>query len=158
MSNTLIVYYSHSGNTRKLANLIAQQINADCLEIIPKKPYPNDYTSVVNQAKHEISQNYQPDIKDIQIDLNKYSTIFIGSPNWWSTIAPPMLTFIMQNQNHLTNKEIVPFCTHGGGGFGHIPQDIKRLCKNATVLNGFANYGSSINLQEVKKWLSKLGM
>ena len=156
MSNTLIVYYSNSGNTRKMAKIITEQLHADCLEIIPQKPYPQAYNAVVNQAKHEISQNYQPDIKDIQIDLNKYSTIFIGSPNWWSTIAPPILTFIMQNQNHLINKEVIPFCTHGGGGFGHIPQDIKRLCKNATVLNGFANYGSSINLQEVKKWLSKL--
>lgn len=154
MSNTLIVYYSHSGNTRKLANLIAQQIDADCLEIIPEKPYPNDYTSVVNQAKQEISRNFRPALKNAQINLNKYTTIFIGSPNWWSSIAPPIATFI--DINDLSAKKIIPFCTHGGGGFGHIPQDIKRLCKNATVLNGFANYGSSINLQEVKKWLSKL--
>lgn len=154
MSNTLIVYYSHSGNTRKLANLIAQQIDADCLEIIPEKPYPNDYTSVVNQAKQEISRNFRPALKNAQINLNKYTTIFIGSPNWWSSIAPPIATFI--DTNDLSAKKIIPFCTHGGGGSGHIPQDIKRLCKNATVLNGFANYGSSINLQEVKKWLSKL--
>lgn len=154
MSNILIVYYSHSGNTRKLANLIAQQIDADCLEIIPEKPYPNDYTSVVNQAKQEISRNFRPALKNAQINLNKYTTIFIGSPNWWSSIAPPIATFI--DTNDLSAKKIIPFCTHGGGGFGHIPQDIKRLCKNATVLNGFANYGSSINLQEVKKWLSKL--
>lgn len=154
MSNTLIVYYSHSGNTRKLANLIAQQIDADCLEIIPEKPYPNDYTSVVNQAKQEISRNFRPALKNAQINLNKYTTIFIDSPNWWSSIAPPIATFI--DINDLSAKKIIPFCTHGGGGFGHIPQDIKRLCKNATVLNGFANYGSSINLQEVKKWLSKL--
>lgn len=154
MSNTLIVYYSHSGNTRKLANLIAQQIDADCLEIIPEKPYPNDYTSVVNQAKQEISRNFRPALKNAQINLNKYTTIFIGSPNWWSSIAPPIATFI--DTNDLSAKKIIPLCTHGGGGFGHIPQDIKRLCKNTTVLNGFANYGSSINLQEVKKWLSKL--
>lgn len=154
MSNTLIVYYSHSGNTRKLANLIAQQIDADCLEIIPEKPYPNDYTSVVNQAKQEISRNFRPALKNAQINLNKYTTIFIGSPNWWSNIAPPIATFI--DTNDLSAKKIIPFCTHGGGGFGHIPQDIKILCKNAIVLNGFANYGSSINLQEVKKWLSKL--
>ncbi len=108
MSNTLIVYYSHSGNTRKMAKIITEQLHADCLEIIPQKSYPQAYNAVVNQAKHEISQNYQPDIKDIQIDLNKYSTIFIGSPNWWSTIAPPILTFIMQNQNHLINKELIP--------------------------------------------------
>ena len=70
MSNTLIVYYSHSGNTRKMAKIITEQLHADCLEIIPQKSYPQAYNAVVNQAKHEISQNYQPDIKDIQIDLN----------------------------------------------------------------------------------------
>ena len=69
MSNTLIVYYSHSGNTRKMAKIIAEQFHADCLEIIPQKPYPQAYNAVVNQAKHEISQNYQPDIKDI---LNRF--------------------------------------------------------------------------------------
>lgn len=49
MSNTLIVYYSHSGNTRKMAKIIAEQLHADCLEIIPQKPYPQAYNAVVNQ-------------------------------------------------------------------------------------------------------------
>lgn len=158
MSNTLIVYYSHSGNTRKMAKIIAEQLHADCLEIIPQKPYPQAYNAVVNQAKHEISQNYQPDIKDIQIDLNKHSTIFIGSPNWWSTIAPPILTFIMQNQNHLINKEIIPFCTHGGGGFGHIPQDIKKLCPQSKILTGLASYDSTTSNTNIHKWLTKINI
>ena len=54
MSNTLIVYYSHSGNTRKMAKIIAEQLHADCLEIISQKPYPQAYNAVVNQAKHGI--------------------------------------------------------------------------------------------------------
>ena len=158
MSNTLIVYYSHSGNTRKMAKIIAEQLHADCLEIISQKPYPQAYNAVVNQAKHEISQNYQPDIKDIQIDLNKYSTIFIGLPNWWSTIAPPILTFIMQNQNHLINKEVIPFCTHGGGGFGHIPQDIKKLCPQSKILTGLASYDSTTSNTDIHKWLTKINI
>lgn len=147
MSNTLIVYYSHSGNTRKMAKIIAEQLHADCLEIIPQKPYPQAYNAVVNQAK-----------KDIQIDLNKYSTIFIGSPNWRSTIAPPILTFIMQNQNHLINKELIPFCTHGGGGFGHIPQDIKKLCPQSKILTGLASYDSTASNTDIHKWLTKINI
>ena len=158
MSNTLIVYYSHSGNTRKMAQIIAEQLHADCLEIIPQKPYPQAYNAVVNQAKHEISQNYQPDIKDIQIDLNKYSTIFIGSPNLCSTIATPIITFIMQNQNHLINKEVIPFCTHGGGGFGHIPQDIKKLCPQSKILTGLASYDSTASNTDIHKWLTKINI
>jgi flavodoxin len=156
MSNTLIVYYSHSGNTRKMAKIIAEQLHADCLEIIPHKPYPQAYNAVVNQAKHEISQNYQPDIKDIQIDLNKYSTIFIGSPNWWSSIAPPIATFI--DTNDLSAKKIIPFCTHGGGGFGHIPQDIKKLCPQSKILTGLASYDSTASNTDIHKWLTKINI
>ena len=54
MSNTLIVYYSHSGNTRKMAKIIAEQLHADCLEIIPQKPYPQAY----NQLSIKLSMKF----------------------------------------------------------------------------------------------------
>lgn len=155
MSKILVVYYSHSGNTRQLANTIAQQLHADCLEIIPQQPYPTSYNAVVKQAKQEIARNFKPALLDINFDLTKYDNIFIGSPNWWSTIAPPVATFI--DNTNLANKKIIPFCTHGGGGFGHIPQDIKKLCATSIILDGLASYGNSANIKDVQKWLTKLG-
>lgn len=155
MSKTLVVYYSHSGNTRQLANTIAQQLHTDCLEIIPQQPYPTSYNAVVKQAKQEIARNFKPALLDINFDLTKYDNIFIGSPNWWSTIAPPIATFI--DKVDFSAKKVIPFCTHGGGGFGHIPQDIKKLCINAQTLEGLAIYDNNIHIQDIKKWLTKLG-
>ncbi len=70
--------------------------------------------------------------------MNEYDTIFIGSPNWWSSIAPPISTFL--NNNPLENKIIMPFASHGGGGKGHIDKDIASLCPNSTTKEIYTAY------------------
>jgi hypothetical protein len=81
-------------------------------------------------------------------------TVFIGSPNWWDTIAPPVATFL--SEYDLSGKTIVPFCTHGGGGLGRIGRDIARLCSQSTVLSSFEIYGSGGGSAQarVSAWLS----
>ncbi len=155
MSKIVVVYYSHSGNTRGLAKLIASKTNADCLEIIPQNEYPNDYNSVVAQAKQEISRNYRPAIKNI-VDISAYDTVIIGTPNWWSTMAPPVATFI--EEHDLSGKTVIPFCTHGGGGFGHIETDVKNMASKANakaVLSGLAVYDRDYSDNKINKWLAQ---
>ena len=89
----LVVYFSHSGNTRTVAQQITRSTGADLFEIQPQEAYPTDYHSVVNQAKKEINTSHRPALKNDVQDFDKYDIIFIGSPNWWSTIAPPVATF-----------------------------------------------------------------
>lgn len=153
MAKTLVVYYTHSQNTAKLANIIAQEVKGDCVALIPEEEYPRDYNTVVQQAKKEISKNYHPALKN-HVDIREYDTIFVGSPNWWSTVAPPVATFLVNND--FSGKTVIPFCTHGGGGFGHIEKDVKNLCSNAKTLQGIAIYGSSANKSEVAKWLKRI--
>lgn len=155
MKNILVVYYTHSQNTAKLANLITQEVNADVAEIISQKAYPESYGEVIEQAKKEISRNFRPALK-LNPDISKYDTIFVGTPNWWSSIAPPVATFL--EAHDFANKTIVPFATHGGGGFGHIEKDVKNLVPNAKVLTGFASYGSSANKSEVQNWLKSINL
>lgn len=112
----LVVYFSHSGNTRTVAEQITRSTGADLFEIQPQEAYPTDYHSVVNQAKKEINTNHRPALKNDVQDFDKYDIIFIGSPNWWSTIAPPVATFL--ERHDFSGKTIVPFMTHGGGRFG----------------------------------------
>jgi flavodoxin len=90
--------------------------------------------------------------------VEAYDTIFVGSPNWWDTIAPPVATFL--SENDLSGKTIVPFCTHGGGGLGSISEDIAELCPQSTMLNSFEIYGSGGRDAQarVSAWLSKVGM
>jgi flavodoxin len=155
----LVVYFSHSGNTRKIANLIHQEVGGTIHEIQPEAPYPNSYNAVVDQAKKEIQAGYKPALESTLDHAESYDTIFVGSPNWWSTIAPPVATFL--SKYDLSGKKtIVPFCTHGGGGLGRIGQDIAKLCPQSTVLNSFEIYGSGgVNAQDrVSAWLRKVGM
>jgi flavodoxin len=154
----LIAYYSHSGNTRKIANLIHQEVGGTIHEIQPKVPYPNSYNAVVDQAQKEIQAGYKPALQSTLDHIESYDTVFVGSPNWWSTIAPPVATFL--SEYDLSGKTIVPFCTHGGGGLGRIGRDIAKLCPQSTILSSFEIYGGGTgNAQaKVSAWLSKVGM
>jgi flavodoxin len=152
----LVAYFSHSGNTRVIAQLIKDATGGDLYEIQPQKDYPADYQTVVNQAKREINSNYRPVLKTKIRNIESYDIIFIGSPNWWSTIAPPVATFLTSYQ--LEGKTIIPFMTHGGGGMGHSVSDIKKLCPRSVVLEGLPVNGSMVSRAEsdVLKWLREM--
>lgn len=150
----LIVYYSHSGNTRKLAHLIAKLTGGDIAEIIPEVAYPTLYDEVTAQAKIEIQRHYHPLIQPMNIDIASFDTIMIGTPNWWSTMAPPVASFLTTYD--VAGKRIVPFCTHGSGGFGHMVQDMKKLCPDAVIEQGFEAYGNSFTAASIITMLNRL--
>ncbi|MGB4691649.1 MAG: flavodoxin [Atribacterales bacterium] len=155
--NILIAYYSRSGNTRKLAQLIHQKVGGTMHEIQPEIPYPASYNATVEQAKKEIQAGFRPPLKTKIEHIETYDTIFLGSPNWWSTIAPPVATFL--EENDLSGKTIIPFCTHGGGGRGRIERDIAKLCPQSAVMPALAIYGSGGKDAEaqVSAWLKSMG-
>ncbi|MDX9953402.1 MAG: flavodoxin [Anaerolineae bacterium] len=151
----LIVYFSRSGNTRAIANLIQQEVGGTLFELQPATAYPPAYNTVVEQAKREIRAGFRPPLRSLPEALAA-ATIFVGTPNWWDTLAPPVATFLTAYD--LAGKTIAPFCTHGGGGAGKIPQDLARLCPGATVLEHLALYGSggAGARAEVSAWLRGL--
>jgi flavodoxin len=150
----LIAYFSRSGNTRRIANLVQQEVGGTLHEIQVTAPYPASYNAVVEQAKKEIQAGHKPALRSTLDDIESYDTVFVGSPNWWNTIAPPVATFL--SEYDLSGKTIVPFCTHGGGGLGRIGRDIAKLCPQSTVLSSFEIYGSGRgNAQaKVSAWLN----
>ena len=159
MTNRILtIYYSHSGNTQKIAKLIQDSIGGDLFEVQEKEPYPRSYNAVVEQAKKEIRAGYKPELKSKIKNLELYHTIFVGSPNWWSTIAPPVTTFL--SENNFSGKTIVPFCTHGGGGLGKIETDIKKLCPNSIVLESFEIYGDGGGSANslLNSWLQRISL
>lgn len=154
----LIAYYSWSGNTRNMAEQIKSYTNADILEIEPVVAYPANYNACVDQAKKEINSGFKPALKVIQTKVESYDIIIIGSPNWWSTIAPPVATFL--SKYNFSGKKILPFITHGGSRMGRSIDDIKLLCPTATVLNGLPVKGISVSSagNEIQKWLKDNGV
>ncbi|MEA5002165.1 MAG: flavodoxin [Christensenella sp.] len=157
-NNILIAYYSHSGNTKKIAQLISKETGGDVLEIRPQTPYPQDYDAVVEQAQQEIRAGFRPLLAEATGSLEQYDMVFIGSPNWWSTIAPPVATFL--ENTDLAEKTVIPFCTHGGGGLARLAQDTEKLCPQSVLLNAFCVYGngSAKAHEEVSAWLRDIGV
>lgn len=156
MKKALIVYYSHSGNTRKIATHIAQQLSGDLLELQPSNPYPQAYHAVLERAKKEIQEGYLPPLQNSMPNLSDYDVIFVGTPNWWGTMAPPLATFL--KQNNFSGKKVAVFCTHGGGGLNRVEKDAKKYGASAEFLPSFeiAGTGGSRGASAVDTWLKRL--
>ena len=158
MKKVLIAYFSYSGNTRAVADSIREKAAGDIFEIKPVKSYPAEYTAVVQEAKKELNDGYRPDLAAGVQDMGAYDIVFIGYPNWWSTM--PMGVFSFLEAYDFSGKTIIPFCTHGGGGLGRSERDIKKLCPRATVLRGLAIRGSVADRaqNDVSAFLQALGV
>ena len=156
-SKILIAYFSHSGNTRTVAEQIHTRIGGELFSIETVVAYPSDYHTVVEQAKREWNSGYCPPLKTKINHLETYDILLIGSPNWWGTIAPPIRTFLENMDGN--GKTLAPFITHEGSGLGRAEADLQKLCPKATVLHGLAIRGGSIRhaQNEIQHGLQKLG-
>ncbi|MEN6319389.1 MAG: flavodoxin [Syntrophaceae bacterium] len=152
----LVAYFSHSGNTREIANQIHKSVGSDIFEIQAVKPYPSDYDAVVEQAKQELESGYKPELKTKIENIKSYDLVFIGYPNWWGTFPAPVRTFL--SEYDFSGKTIVPFCTHGGSGLGGSVADISKLCPKSTILDGIAVWGRNAKTaqNEISEWLRKI--
>ncbi|MBA4689151.1 MAG: flavodoxin [Tissierella sp.] len=154
MNNTLIVFYSLFRNTENLALEIAIQTDGALRELIPDKNYSFDYNTAAKEVRNQIFRGFCPELISGNESIEDYQTIFIGSPNWFKTLAPPVLSFI--RTHNFTGKTVIPFCTHGGGGFGQIENDINRECSKSIILPGMAINGI-VAPEEVTNWLKIIG-
>jgi flavodoxin len=152
----LVAYFSHSGNTREIANQIHKNLGGDIFEIQAVKPYPQDYDAVVEQARRELDSGYKPTLKIKIENIKSYDLVFIGYPNWCSTVPAPVRTFL--SEYDFSGKTIVPFCTHEGSGLGRSATDISKLCPKSTLLDGVAIRGRDVKTAQnkVSEWLQKI--
>ena len=151
----LVAYFSWGGNTKSIAKKIHNQVGGEIFSIEPVVPYPEDYNKTAyGIAKEQHEKNIHPEIKNT--DISKYDIIFVGTPAWWHTMAPPVATFL--EQNNFKGKTIVPFITHGGGGEYTIAQDMEKLAKDSKVLTPFVVYerGAENTDKELEKWLKSV--
>lgn len=153
----LIVYFSHSGNTREMANQIHGIVGGDLFEIVTVQPYPQEYKAVIAVAKRERDSQFRPKLSKRVKNLDDYDLVFLGYPNWYGTLPMALMSFL--EENDLSGKAIAPFCTHGGGRWGESVETIKRLCPRSTLLEGLAVEGGLVKSSQgdVADWLRKLG-
>jgi hypothetical protein len=133
----LVLYYSQTGATKSVAEEIQRQLGdkADIAAIEAVNPYPADYDSTIQRWRAEVDSGIIPEIKPLEVDLDQYSTIFLGFPIWGGTYALPISTFV--KQNNLAGKTVVTFATFGSGGIGSATRNLAEALPDATVREGY---------------------
>lgn len=167
MSDKLIAFYSRAdenyvngmikmldiGNTEVAAGIIKELTDADVFRIEQIQPYSKDYNECIAQAQSDQKRDARPELKSYPDSIDGYGTIYLGFPNYWSTM--PMAVFTFLEHFDFNGKIIKPFCTHEGSGMGSSESDIKRLCPGANVEKGLAIHGGSVNRskKEIEEWI-----
>lgn len=136
---TLIVYLSRTNNTKVVAELIQHKVGGELIVLIKENPYPEDYQKIVDQVDRENEEGYLPLLKTEIEDLESYDTIFIGFPTWDMQMPPPMKSFLTQND--MSRKTIIPFNTNAGFGVGRGFEQLRELCPESDILEGFSVEG-----------------
>lgn len=155
----IVIYHSYSGHTKMIANIIKKKLDCDVLELEPKYEFSSDYDEVVKEYQNNEKDKSTVEIKDININLDNYDEIIIGSPVWWYSITPVVREFL--KENNLEGKKVIPFATNAGW-LGRTFKEIEELCKNSNVTNEmnivFGSYSDDLvtSMDEIDNWIKLL--
>ena len=154
----LVVYFSCTGNTKSVAEKIAQLTGADLYEIVPEIPYtPEDlnYNNDSCRANREMNDpSARPTLGSNTVDISAYDTVYIGYPIWWGTMPRIINTFL--DTYDLSGKTVMPFCTSGGSGVSTSVSDLRAEEPAADVRDGLRASGSSDS--SIDEWISRNGL
>lgn len=170
-SKVLVVYFSRTGenynvgnvevgNTAMMASYIKDYLNADSVEIIPTKKYPDNYDECTKVASDEKDNNARPEIQNKIDNFDSYDTVFIGYPIWWGDL--PMIMYTLMENYDFNGKNVIPFNTHEGSGDAGTYSTIDSKLPNAKVnTKGLALDGKTARSEDGKQktidWLKELG-
>ena len=149
---TLIVYFSATGNTAKLAKKISKITNGEIYEIKPKVPYIDkdlDWWDDKCRANTEMRENLRPEILG-EIDISKFDTIFLGFPIWRYK-APVIINSFLEKYD-FNDKIIIPFVTSGSSSYGDTNLALLNSCKGGVLKNG-VRFDVNISQNELEKWV-----
>ena len=144
------------GTTEYIANIISEKTGAEKFRLETVNKYPDkDHKSLIEYAKKEAEAKTFPALKGKIKNFESYDTIFIGYPNWWYDM--PMVIYSLLNEYNFSGTTIIPFCTHGGSGFSQSIQTIKKIQKNANVIELPAISNRKVESSEpmISKWLKE---
>ena len=161
MKRVLTVYYSWSnGNTERIAKMLQKEIGGDIVRIDTITPYEGSYDDVVNQGQEEVQRGYEPEIKPLGVNISDYDVIAVGTPTWWYTMAPAVLTFL--HTESFADKTVIPFMTNAGWP-GNVIKDMKTACKGADIkyemeIQFDSTGGSRLEtpMEDIIKWIQNV--
>ena len=159
MSRTLVAYFSASGVTAKVAEVLADTIGADLFAIEPEVPYTKadlDWMDKTSRSTLEMNDpTSRPAIARKRDNMDEYDTVFVGFPIWWY-IAPTIINTFLESYD-LTGKTIIPFATSGGSGMGKTNEKLLPSCKGAKLLEGKV-LKANVSAKELDNWVAELGL
>ena len=154
----LIIYYSYTGNTKKIATTLQTKLDCDILELEPSVPFSSNYDEVVAEYQNNETVKKTPELKPISVALSNYDEIILGTPVWWYTISPVMRSFLKNND--LSAKKVYVFATNAGW-LGRTFKEYASLCPNIIdfmniVFEPSTSHHQIKNIKEVNDWIIKI--
>ncbi len=159
MSKSLVIYYSAQGHTKKIAEEIAKNLEANIFEIIPKEEYTEDDLDWTNNDSRATREHADPVLRDVELTTtdvpgwSDYDTVLIGYPIWWGISAWPVNAFIKAQD--FTNKTIIPFCVSHSSDLGDSAKLLQADSYGGTWLEGHRFYQDA-NATDIKSWTDSL--
>lgn len=151
-----VVYFSATGTTKQVAELIKDETSADIFEIMPKQKYTSEDLNYGDRntraTKEQNDENARPEIEN-KIDLSNYDIVYLGYPIWWGNVPKIVLSF-MDNTN-LDGKTVIPFCTSGSTGISMSENTLKSYKSNIKWISG-KRFSNSTTKDEVSNWIKNL--
>ena len=158
---TLVVYYSASGNTARVAKDIAAATGADLFEIVPTQVYTSDDLNWTNANSRVSREHDDESLRDVPLtttevpDWDSYDTVFIGYPIWWGIAAWPVDTFVKNND--FTGKTVIPFATSSSSGMGQSGSLLADMAGTGERQEG-QRFSSGVSTSDVENWVNGLGL
>ena len=157
----LVVYYSASGNTERVAKDIAEAAGADLFEIVPTEVYTSDDLDWTNSDSRVSREHDDESLRDVPLtttevaNWDSYDTVFIGYPIWWGIAAWPVDTFVKNND--FTGKTVIPFATSSSSGMGQSGSLLADMAGTGEWQEG-QRFSSGVSSDDVQSWVNGLGL
>lgn len=158
---TLVVYYSASGNTERVAKDIAEAAGADLFEIVPTEVYTSEDLNWTNPDSRVSREHDDESLRDVPLtttevpDWDSYDTVFIGYPIWWGIAAWPVDTFVKNND--FTGKTVIPFATSSSSDMGQSGSLLADMAGTGEWQEG-QRFSSGVSGDDVQSWVNGLGL
>ena len=159
LGKTLVIYYSASGHTKRVAEVIADRLDADTFEITPIQPYTSDDLNWSNNDSRVSREHNDESLRNVELttttvpDWDSYDNILLGYPIWWGIAAWPVNGFV--SANDFSGKTVVLFCTSASSGIGQSGTLLADLAGTGSWQDGY-RFSSSATADDVAKLAESL--
>ncbi len=157
-SASIVIDVDTFGTTEYIAHMIQENVGGDIHLIKTQNPYPIDFNELKNQNHDEMNKGFLPCLVENDLDIEKYDTIFIGYPVWATYVLQAVISFL--NEYDLSDKTVIPFCTHDGYGAGNSYKTISEVSHAIESFDGLAIEAKDVlsAKETVINWLDSIGM